>query len=212
MTRALVAYVEDPSRKRKREDEEEKQGGGDDESSEEEVGKRCFVGNLPPTTTREYVEKWLGKEHMEGVDTIKLAREARDRQTFKGYVFITYDTKAQADALVEKKHNSFWKQGEDRNDRSRKVNVQISPFFTKRGRCFWCGSKEHLTGNCGRNVTGHAGSMCYRCNQTGHLVKDCPKVALAKKNKDIKDKAQEEHQKKYFAAKREFGHDVAKTK
>ena len=178
----------------------------DDDSSEEEQGRRIFVGNLPNSTTRDGIQKWLGEERTKNVVLIKLAREAKDRQTFKGYAFVTFKTTDQADEAVEKKDKTFWRQGDEKNDRARKINVKISPFFTKRGRCFWCGDKDHLSNHCTKNVSGYAGGVCYRCDQTGHLVKDCPKVALAKKNKEERDKAQEEHQRKWRAAKAEAGH------
>eukprot|EP01061_Rhynchopus_euleeides_P033142 TRINITY_DN5532_c0_g1_i4.p2 TRINITY_DN5532_c0_g1~~TRINITY_DN5532_c0_g1_i4.p2 ORF type:complete len:233 (+),score=108.97 TRINITY_DN5532_c0_g1_i4:62-700(+) len=203
--REKVVYIGD---KRKRDDDD------GDESSEEEQGKRVFVGNLPDSTTREYLINFLGEDFMKGVAEggIKLARDARDRQSFKGYAFVTFETKEQADEMVEKRNGKYWKQGPERNDRSRKVNVQISPFFTKRGRCFWCGSKDHLTNACKRDVRGHTGSICYRCNQTGHLVKDCPKAALAKKNKEEREKERAENKKKWEEAKKEAGHSTTGDK
>ncbi|KAJ9447104.1 hypothetical protein DIPPA_34619 [Diplonema papillatum] len=171
--------------KRKRKTRRSKGGVSKVDGEEEEAGRRCFVGNLPPSTTREYIEAFIPDEFKKKVvpGGIKLARDPWDKTVFKGYAFVTFSSKKAADRFVAECNQTYWRLGDTKDDRSRKVNVQISPFFTKRGKCFYCGSGEHTRDKCTRNVNGFAGLTCYRCGETGHILTTCPQVAEAKKRK-----------------------------
>eukprot|EP01059_Diplonema_ambulator_P029477 TRINITY_DN4894_c0_g1_i1.p1 TRINITY_DN4894_c0_g1~~TRINITY_DN4894_c0_g1_i1.p1 ORF type:complete len:278 (+),score=74.18 TRINITY_DN4894_c0_g1_i1:888-1721(+) len=176
----------------------------EDEEDDEQQGRRVFLGNLPDSSSRKDVVDFLG-EWMKKVTLVKLARDRKDRQSFKGYAFVTFKKKAQAEEAVKFFNDKYWRHGEDKNDRSRKVNAQISPFFTGKGKCFWCGSTEHTKDKCTKDVSGHAGSTCYRCGQSGHIVKDCPKVADVKTRKREREEQQVEQKKQWEEMKKQPG-------
>eukprot|EP01063_Lacrimia_lanifica_P014228 TRINITY_DN20861_c0_g1_i1.p1 TRINITY_DN20861_c0_g1~~TRINITY_DN20861_c0_g1_i1.p1 ORF type:complete len:271 (+),score=132.73 TRINITY_DN20861_c0_g1_i1:43-855(+) len=171
--------------------------GEEEEEEEAEDGARVFLGNLPKSTSQEAVQKFVTDDVMKKVFSLKLARDKE--KDFKGYAFITFKKKVDADAFVAERNGKYWRQGDEANERSRKVNCQISPFYTKKGQCFWCGSTEHMKDECTRNVKGFAGLSCYRCGKTGHILKDCPQVIEAKKRAKEREDEKEKRDAGYKA-------------